>query len=363
MNNNTAFAPEFTQNAVKQFKTHWIEPEISRRKSEGLWPENFQVSRCLIRLPQNAPTIVEFNQEIRLATSFDIAPGETLILGEPIQLHQLRGFTKVERPLHNGKPVAFALLMNVGSGLRVTFDFSPNSDNSDDIDIDFKLGEAITYALNESMFNTTVTMAESINSKLSAIGLWPAPALIPYPLSLILRQIDKDNLLGARNTLVSYCSFDFLKKLVERWVEQPVFEMRKRLFRSALNAHSRQEFDLSIHALLPQIEGVMSDWLWSNHGDKEIPWRTESKTKKLHQILLDINSQSGVSQRKIVASTFEFIITVVLKGFKWTEADTPVDPMFPARHPVEHGRYLEDMFNEENSIKLFLLLDTLQRMI
>ena len=46
----------------------------------------------------------------------------------------------------------------------------------------------------------------------------------------------------------------------------------------------------------------------------------------------------------------------MLKPFKWLET---VDNIFPNRHIVEHGRYDESLCNEENSIKMFLLLESI----
>ena len=40
-----------------------------------------------------------------------------------------------------------------------------------------------------------------------------------------------------------------------------------------------------------------------------------------------------------------------------------IDEAFPHRHVVEHGKYEEALFTEENSIKLFLLLDTVFHII
>ena len=46
----------------------------------------------------------------------------------------------------------------------------------------------------------------------------------------------------------------------------------------------------------------------------------------------------------------------VLKTFKrWNDQ---IDDAFPNRHVIEHGRYDESLYTEENSTKQFLLLDT-----
>lgn len=38
---------------------------------------------------------------------------------------------------------------------------------------------------------------------------------------------------------------------------------------------------------------------------------------------------------------------------------TPLSAVFPNRHAIGHGRYDESLYTESNSIKVFLLLDTL----
>lgn len=64
----------------------------------------------------------------------------------------------------------------------------------------------------------------------------------------------------------------------------------------------------------------------------------------------------------VVESTIDFILTgPPFRTFdnwsvKWND-------LFPNRHVVEHGRYDDSIFTEENSIKVFLLLDTIHYVI
>jgi hypothetical protein len=51
---------------VQQMHQHWIGPELEARSLAGTLPADFQIKRCLIRLPKNAKPIVEFNEEITL---------------------------------------------------------------------------------------------------------------------------------------------------------------------------------------------------------------------------------------------------------------------------------------------------------
>jgi hypothetical protein len=66
--------------------------------------------------------------------------------------------------------------------------------------------------------------------------------------------------------------------------------------------------------------------------------------------------------RRIVESAIDFILGgPVLATFrKWGDQ---INQAFPNRHVVEHGKYDESLYTEINSVKLFLLLDTLYQII
>jgi hypothetical protein len=51
----------------------------------------------------------------------------------------------------------------------------------------------------------------------------------------------------------------------------------------------------------------------------------------------------------------------VLSTFK--DWQMKIDNSFPNRNAIEHGKYDDSFFTEENSIKLFLLLDTIHSII
>lgn len=94
---------------------------------------------------------------------------------------------------------------------------------------------------------------------------------------------------------------------------------------------------------------------------EDIPWRTESKAKKFKDLVRRIPSAT-FTHRRILESTLSFVLEgPVLRTFKqWLDV---LDPVFPNRHAVEHGRYDEKLYCEESSIKVFLLLDTIYHII
>ncbi len=61
--------------------------------------------------------------------------------------------------------------------------------------------------------------------------------------------------------------------------------------------------------------------------------------------------------RKLLESLNEFLLKgPVVKQFKWVDA---IDDIFPNRHVVGHWKYDEFLHNEENSLKVFLLLESI----
>ena len=189
--------------------------------------------------------------------------------------------------------------------------------------------------------------------------MWGSPALIPYPLSKIIKQLSENDKIGAIKTLEEVCNLEFIEELSLDWFDNQVFTQRKKIIQEALAGHKQELYTLTISALLPQIEGIVTDWIIIKNPGEEIPWRQESKTKKFQD--LAIEGMTSVTYNIIVNSTINFILNgPVLETFKtWIEK---TNDAFPNRHVVEHGKYT-DSFTKANSIKLFLLLDALHHII
>jgi hypothetical protein len=159
----------------------------------------------------------------------------------------------------------------------------------------------------------------------------------------------------ARSTLVSHCTDEFIESLCSKWSNIEAFAKRSDLIRDALDAQKAAKYRLSIHALLPHIEGIITDWIYLQSGGI-IPFRQESKTKRFRDLLLSVPSTYTFDT--VVKSTVGFILEgPVLSSFNdWS---IKIDDIFANRHVVEHGKYEDSVFTRENSIKLFLLLDTI----
>jgi len=86
--------------------------------------------------------------------------------------------------------------------------------------------------------------------------------------------------------------------------------------------------------------------------DLKIPYRQESKARLFFTTIIN-----NVKDKKTVRSCSKFIICgPILETFqKW---NLSVRNTFTNRTVVEHGKHDDSINSEENTIKLFLLLDT-----
>lgn len=348
---------------MEQAHTLWIAPEVERRRQAGKLPKEFRIHRCLILLPHDKPPIIRFNDEIGWSARVKYAPGLAVKEGQEIYRHDLQEIETVHPPEVDGRRVAFIYVYKAEKGYSIVFDFSPNHLELEQPkpDEEWALGRVIGESLQNLITEQAVRTQDSTQALLRKVGLWAVPALLPYPLSLICVHVQKGDTAAAREVLVKHCTPDFLRSLLNKWWLVKPFADRKKHLSDALDVHSGGKYSLSIHALLPQLEGIVSDWISTKVPPEKIPFRQESKTKKFRDLVLE-KPPSTYTYQRIVESCIEFILAgPVLESFgSWLQK---IDEAFPNRHVVEHGEYEEALFTQENSIKLFLILDTVFHII
>jgi hypothetical protein len=358
------FDRESAQNFARQTHELWIEPEIAKRREAGVLPDNFTIQRCLIKVPKGKAPIVLFNDEITWLAKARRGDGQPLTPGADLFLHELQEIEMVEPPEVDGQRVAFIFIFWNGFDFQACFDFTPNHPDQEveQKPEDWQLGKFIASYLQAIMTEKAIYVYDAMQDQLHKMGLWAAPALLPYPLSKIAKHLEDNEVAEARSTLLTYCTPSFIQQLVDKWWTVDVFVQRRKLIEEAIQAHNFRFYHLSIHALLPHTEGIITDWEYSlNSSEGSIPFRTESKTKKFRDMALG-DDPTTLTYRRIVESTCTFILDgPVLKTFKkWLD---DLDFAFPNRHVMGHGRYDEALYTEENSIKVFLLLDTIYHII
>jgi hypothetical protein len=352
-------SPEGAKNFFNQIMQLWVNPEVARRKQEGTLPDGFLINKCLITFPKGKPPMVKFNDEVQWVAQIKTAPGTSFQKGQAVYIHEVQYIKMVKPPTYDEKPVAFVYFVrDTSNNFRIFFDFAPNYPEESFQKTEGRnefVCEEIAKFMQTRLVEEAIRIQESFQTQLQKIGLWTAPALLPYPLSRIVVQLEKNDIDGAKSTLLSHCTSEFLEKLSSKWWTVKELEVRKPLIEAAMVAHREGKYVLSIPALLPQVEGIVTDWVYSQKPEN-FPWRIDSKTKKFRDIIL--KKPTPFSYDRIVNSTINFILGgPVLKSFKrWVD---DIEKAFPNRHVIEHGKYDPSLFTEENSVKLLLLIDTL----
>jgi hypothetical protein len=355
--NRKVFDDEFSNNLFRNLCDLFVVPELEKRKGEGRVSDDYLPTEMLIKIIENQEPIIEFDGEIK-KMEIAIAAKNFDTINEEVQLPDIKGVIKTNFEKLDDA-IQYFYIMKIFDKYHVIANLGDSSQliNSNvDTTTNFTHEELLGALHHLSFAEKIMTWQNIYSDEFEQIGLWAAPSLIPYPLNKIVDLIRTENSQEARTLVINHCDQDFLENLCYHWWKIGVFARRKRTFVNALDAHKSGKYDLAIHALVPQIEGIITDWIYENPKGNLHPFRQESKTKEFFGIVRDRFDEKSLEV--IVESTAKFILKgPVLQTFK--EWQSNIKNSFANRHIVEHGKYDDSLYSEENSIKLFLLLDTI----
>lgn len=149
-------------------------------------------------------------------------------------------------------------------------------------------------------------------------------------------------------------SHQYLIETVESWKSHPLFALRMHILNDALQAHCRGLYTLSVPALVPQIEGVLNDYVLKNGLVAKF-----GKIQQVYEAAIGDVDEYGLS-KWVIASTLLYQLqtnTYVFTDFE-IELKRSVNTRQVTRHTVSHGVALK-YDRPIHSLKAFLLLDAL----
>ena len=345
-----------------QIFNNWIKQELDHRKKEGLIDKDFRYSKCLITFPKNSKPIVKFNKEIQFSCKAKVSLKEDKVKGDPVYIDEFSDIVDVELPNENGELLAFIYLQfngnySEGALFDIVFDFSPNQPQlgSEKEQISELTRKTLVKLIRKEFKEKVIAYVMKFKDILMENGLWVIPALLPTPLNKIIVAIQNNNLSEANELILNHCSDEFLESLIKNWWNIKEFIERKSIIEEAFFCYNNERHISAISTLLPHLEGIITEFGHSETGD--MPWRQESKTKKVKEVLSKISFRTYEFE-SILYFTFSFLIDgPMLETFKdWAQK---VKIEFPNRNVVSHGKYIKELYTKENSIKVFLLLDTI----
>ena len=214
----------------------------------------------------------------------------------------------------------------------------------------------------EVMLKTVEADAEIIAPLLEKSNLWITPSM-PYSLIFKVKELanNKDTRVEAvEEVFLEYFEkndLEMLQEMITSWEVSHPFAQRKHIIHDAFDAHKAGKYTLSIPALLPQAEGVLSS-ITGKGGGK--PYKLFDETIQqeypdiLNNITKDILLKFATSMYKGIKP--EYFTTDKLS--LWLKSEDIRESDFMNRHAILHGIHI-NYANKINSLRVFLLLDSL----
>jgi hypothetical protein len=145
-----------------------------------------------------------------------------------------------------------------------------------------------------------------------------------------------------------------LKTTVQSWKDNEHFKKRMHIIQDALDAHCRKQFTLSVPAILPQIEGILSDYVEKNGLSAKL-----GKIGQVYKAAIGDEKDYGLSDW-VIASTVLFHLennTYIFTSFD-EEINKSDKTRRVTRHTISHG--LSVNYDKPiHSLKAFLILDAI----
>jgi hypothetical protein len=187
---------------------------------------------------------------------------------------------------------------------------------------------------------------------------WPIAPSMPKQLKgRVVALYKQGKARYASQTIIGYYRRDNhcnLVSTVEGWQDHPLFATRMHIIRDALKAHCGGRYTLSIPALLPQVEGILNDYVRTNNLSAKF-----GKIAEVYKAVIGDVDKHDLSTWAI-ANTLLYQLqsnTYVYTSFE-SELTKSVRSRKTTRHTVLHGVAV-NYDKPANSLKVFLVLDAL----
>lgn len=186
------------------------------------------------------------------------------------------------------------------------------------------------------------TIAPSMNRELKEkVVLFHQQNKTRYVSQVILGYYHKNN-------------FEKLKSAVATWETNPLFSSRMHIFSAALRAHCERTYTLSVPTLLPQIEGILNEYVRVNKLEAKL-----GKIEKVYNAVVGDIDEYPLSSWAI-ANTLLFQLQTITFTFTDFEIEfkKSSNNRKATRHTVLHG-IATNYDKPIHSLKAFVLLDAL----
>ena len=176
---------------------------------------------------------------------------------------------------------------------------------------------------------------------------WPPPGHLPVVLlDNISLSYEKGSITAqdVDEIFVHFYNKDKLEDMMKTWSKQRLIQSRMKILKEAIAAHIEGRFELSIPALLPQVEGIIADI-------------SEHAGRMNFASIKDYVESAFARNTRFDRISKVFFLSILLEQFEW---GNPI-PFF-SRNAILHGADT-NYATSSNSLRLILLFDQLQTAI
>jgi hypothetical protein len=204
-------------------------------------------------------------------------------------------------------------------------------------------------------------------SAFDSADIWPTPSmpsdLIHEVITLYLSGQSK----LIPNTILKYFQANggkAIRSMAEMWWNIPQFQERKAIISSAIEAHLRKEFVLSIRSLLADIQGISLEYVKITNKTSFFDVKTnqtKSVSTRHPDTLLKVLLQDLPENYRVTSRSLTRYLDGIL--FHKTNFDAENDRQLLKysseinRHAIQHG--IQIVYEELGSLKMILILDVL----
>lgn len=214
----------------------------------------------------------------------------------------------------------------------------------------------------DSILRSEETYAKSIAPKLEKAGFWLTPSM-PLTLWQKLKGLNM-KVTNARQIEKLFIetfeknNWKLLSEIVSNWFENKIFIQRSQIIIDALDAHKVEKYTLSIPAILPQVEGILSSATGKLAG-KLVTLLKDALPNKEEEFLDNISERMLL---RLITSPYMFQNPGSNfspdKFVKWLTKRGISGENMLNRDAILHGVQI-NYASKANSLRAFLLLDTL----
>lgn len=222
-----------------------------------------------------------------------------------------------------------------------------------------KISIIIRQSFDWGIFDQLRKAAQVKENAVDAFNAAGWPIVPSMSLQLIVRVVGlyrEKKVRYASRVIISFYhrrNFEHLNRMVEDWAIHPLFAPRMHILRDALEAHRQGKYTLSVPALLPQIEGILSDYVVAN----DIPAKLGKIYKVYNAALGDPNSHN-LARWTVATLLYQLKNNVYDRTDFDKEIEKPINRRRITRHTILHGIALK-YDKPIHSLKTFVLLDAL----